>query len=102
MNAEALKFDNLHYYKIGIGKQDSETSIFLNNKEEIIKIRTLETILKMNGDENKSLTYLKVDVEGYEIWSLICALPKRGSYWETHPRRLRDFLTPKRFPEGRG
>ena len=24
----------------------------------------------MNGDENKSLTYLKVDVEGYEIWSL--------------------------------
>ena len=70
MNAEAMKFDNLHYYKIGIGKDDSETSIFLKNEEEIIKIRTLETILKMNGDENKSLTYLKVDVEGYEIWSL--------------------------------
>ena len=70
MNAEALKFDNLHYYKIGIGKQDSETSIFLKNEEEIIKIRTLETLLKINGDENKHLTYLKVDVEGFEVWSL--------------------------------
>ena len=70
MNAEALKFDNLHYYKIGIGKQDSETSIFLKNAEEIIKIRTLETLLKINGDDNKHLTYLKVDVEGFEVWSL--------------------------------
>ena len=70
MNAEAMKLDNLHYYKIGIGKHDSETSIFLKNEEEIIKIRTLETILKMNGDENKPLTYLKVDIEGFEIWSL--------------------------------
>ena len=70
MNAEAMKFDNIHYHKIGIGKDDSETSIFLKNEEEIIKIRTLETILKMNGDENKPLTYLKVDIEGFEIWSL--------------------------------
>ena len=51
-------------------KRQSETSIFLKNDKEIIKIRTLETILKINGDENKHLTYLKVDVEGFEIWSL--------------------------------
>ena len=53
-----------------VTKQDSETSIFLRNGEETIKIRTLETMLKMNGDINKHLTYLKVDVEGFEVWSL--------------------------------
>ena len=26
--------------------------------------------------------------------------PKRGRYWEIHPRSPRDFLTPERFPEG--
>ena len=30
----------------------------------------------------------------------ICAPPKRGSYWEIHPRRPRDFLRPERFLEG--
>ena len=25
--------------------------------------------------------------------------PKRGRYWEIHPRRPRDFRRPKRFPE---
>ena len=26
--------------------------------------------------------------------------PKRGRYWEIHPRRPRDFPRPERFPEG--
>ena len=30
----------------------------------------------------------------------IRAPPKRGRYWEIHPRRPRDFLRPERFPEG--
>ena len=30
----------------------------------------------------------------------IRAPPRRGRYWEIHPRRPRDFLRPERFPEG--
>ena len=30
----------------------------------------------------------------------IRAPPKRGRYWEIHPRRPRDFMRPERFPEG--
>ena len=30
----------------------------------------------------------------------IRAPPRRGRYWEIHPRRLKDFPRPERFPEG--
>ena len=30
----------------------------------------------------------------------IRAPPRRGRYWEIHPRRPRDFPRPERFPEG--
>ena len=30
----------------------------------------------------------------------IRAPPRRGRYWEIHPRRPKDFPRPKRFPEG--
>ena len=69
MDPESLKYDNLHYHRIGIGKAEGETSILVDNKEEFINISTLENILKKNGDDKKHITYLKVDVEGQEVWS---------------------------------
>ena len=30
----------------------------------------------------------------------IRAPPRRGRYWEIHPRRPKDFPRPERFPEG--
>ena len=33
-------------------------------------------------------------------WGCIRAPPKRGRYWEIHPRRPRDFPRPERSPEG--
>ena len=69
MDPESLKYENLHYHRIGIGKAEGETSILVDNKEEFINISTLENILKKNGDDKKHITYLKVDVEGQEVWS---------------------------------
>ena len=69
MDPEFLKYDNLHYHRIGIGEAEGETSILVDNEEEIINISTLENILKKNGDDKKHITYLKVDVEGQELWS---------------------------------
>ena len=68
MDPEFLKYDNLHYHRIGIGEAEGETSILVDNEEEIINISTLENILKKNGDDKKHITYLKVDVEGQELW----------------------------------
>merc|ERR1712055_825239 len=40
------------------------------------------------------------------VWTLVhyghCvrAPPRRGRYWEIHPRRPKDFPRPERFPEG--
>ena len=36
----------------------------------------------------------------WHLWQCIRAPPRRGRYWEIHPRRPRDFLRPERFPEG--
>ena len=69
MDQDILKYDNLHYHKIGIGRGDGETSIVVDDKEEIIPINTLKTILENNGDDKKEITYLKIDIEGQEIWS---------------------------------
>ena len=33
----------------------------------MVPVKTLETIIKENGDENKIITYLKVDVESSEL-----------------------------------
>merc|ERR1712241_1356722 len=34
---------------------------------ETIKVKSLETLIKENGDLGKEITYLKLDVEGTEI-----------------------------------
>lgn len=58
---------NLHYYAIGLGPGNGET-VFA--KTETLNIKTLETIMKENGDFGKKITYLKLDIEGFEIWSM--------------------------------
>ena len=51
--------------------------------------------LDMNADTTSFAgTAMKVS------WDCIRAPPRRGRYWEIHPRRPRDFLRPERFPEG--
>ena len=70
INQEILKYyDDLHYHRIVIGKGDGKTPIIVDEEEEIIPINTLKTILENNGDDKKHITYLKIDIEGQEIWN---------------------------------
>jgi hypothetical protein len=64
---------NLHFYNVGIGEIDGETSLsFISGKpSEVIKITTLKTLMKENGDYGKTITYLKMDVEGAEVASQV-------------------------------
>ena len=50
---------NIEFSKVGIGFANS------NFKEE--KYRTLSSLLEENGDTEKTITYLKMDVEGAEF-----------------------------------
>ena len=50
---------NIEFSKVGIGFANS------NFKEE--KYRTLSSLLEENGDTEKTITYLKMDVEG-SVW----------------------------------
>ena len=43
---------------------------------------------------------VKINLSLLMMRECIRAPPKRGRYWEIHPRRPRDFLRPERFPEG--
>ena len=47
----------LHVFSLGIGETDRETR----------KLKTLKTILEENGHTNRTIHYLKADVEGAEI-----------------------------------
>ena len=70
MDPQSLKYyDNLHYHRIGIGKEDGKTSIIVDDREEIVPINTLKTMLENNGNDKKYITYLKIDIEGQEIWN---------------------------------
>ena len=53
-----------------LGKANGESIIHHMEKEEIIKIDTLKNLVMKNGDSGKHITYLKIDVEGGEIWTL--------------------------------
>ena len=54
--------ENLHFHHIGIWHQNGKDS----NKPWLVK--TLQTILMENGDIGKNITYLKMDVEGSELF----------------------------------
>ena len=56
-------------------------------------------------NQYKSLNYLNVLNFPYGLYIAQCehcirAPPRRGRYWEIHPRRPKDFPRPERFPEG--
>ena len=38
-----------------------------NDDREVIEVGTLDHILKEQGDQAKSISYLKVDIEGFEL-----------------------------------
>ena len=62
---------NLHYHPIGIGLDDGDLPLKNDkNQEELLPVKTLKSLLKANGDWGKSISYLKMDVEGNEIWCL--------------------------------
>ena len=54
---------NLHFYPIGIGPYDGVSQ---NN----LTLRKLSTLLRENEDENRPITYLKLDVEKAE-WQVL-------------------------------
>lgn len=66
---DSLYVDNLHYYNMGIAPEDGKGRIWKedDSPSEIIKVKSLETLIKENGDSGKEITYLKLDVEGTEI-----------------------------------
>ena len=58
---------NLHYYNIGIGAENGYVNSDSSTGKDPIELKTLDTLLKENGDYGKRITYLKLDVEGFEI-----------------------------------
>ena len=42
----------------------------------------------------------RLHAAAWEMQHCIRAPPRRGRYWEIHPRRPKDFPRPERFPEG--
>ena len=51
---------NLNFYSMGLGPTDDP-------KNTKMPVLTLETLLKQNGDWQKPITYLKLDIEQSEI-----------------------------------
>lgn len=63
---------NIHYHQIGLGHTNGKVhlhSLHSGDTEEI-EIQTLDTLIDSNGDQDKIISYLKVDIEGSEIQSL--------------------------------
>ena len=60
--------ENIHFAKIGIDDVSSEFMIYEeNNNATQVQVKSLEDSIKYFGDEGKTIHYLKVDVEGYEL-----------------------------------
>ncbi len=60
--------DNLYHYNIGIANGNGQYEVHIKaDNPELINVKTLETIIKENGDDGKRITYLKSDIEGTEI-----------------------------------
>ena len=62
---------NLHYHQIGIGLYNGDLPLKTQTgEEELLPVKSLKSLLKENGDWGKPISYLKMDVEGNEIWCL--------------------------------
>jgi len=53
------KYKNVHFVKLGIGASNTN------------EVKTLDTLLRDNGHSNRTINYLKVDVEGAERDSMM-------------------------------
>jgi hypothetical protein len=60
---ENVKNPNIHFHPVGIHSENGQNF-------EGYMFQTLDTLIKANGDENRTITYLKMDVEGAELTSL--------------------------------
>lgn len=54
---------------MGLGHKNMAVTLTLPNGKEKIQINTLDQLIRENGDSNKVISYLKVDIEGSEIQS---------------------------------
>ena len=62
---------NLHYHQIGIGLYNGDLPLKTQTGEEkLLPVKSLKSLLKENDDWGKPISYLKMDVEGNEIWCL--------------------------------
>ena len=57
----------IHFHQLGLGHMEGQKSLNTKDGEEFITVNTLDEILKANGDDGKSISYLKIDIEGSEI-----------------------------------
>ena len=56
---------NIFYYNIGLSPINGKSTV--GKGGYVIPVKTLDTLLKENGDYGKQITYLKIDIEGTEI-----------------------------------
>ncbi|XP_048236394.1 probable methyltransferase-like protein 24 [Haliotis rufescens] len=97
----------VHFHKMGIGAEDTDDyrpvpGMYVR-KPQVWKMRTLPSIMKMLGHQDKVIDVLKVDVEGFEWfmlqqlidtglmervrqfyveWHLIRDFPKKANYFD--------------------
>ena len=62
---------NLHYYNVGLHKEKGKTYFVSDTTgvDEFIPVNTLENFIHENEDIGKTITYLKIDIEGTEFFS---------------------------------
>ena len=61
--------ENIHFHSLGLGHSNQIVTLRGPEGPEQIKIRKLDYLVKENGDSDKTISYLKVDIEGSEIQS---------------------------------
>ena len=68
---EIVKHPNIHFKKLGLSdKNGTLKNTAADGKVRQMPVLTLLDSIKLFGDENKEITYLKIDVEGAEFGAL--------------------------------
>ncbi|XP_005095627.2 methyltransferase-like protein 24 [Aplysia californica] len=74
--------ERVHFFNMGLATTDSDSfepvmDTYTFNKHQKWKIRTLSSIKKMLGHENRAIDILKIDIESYE-WAVMNQILKDG------------------------
>ena len=98
---------NIHYYNIGLNNENGKSyfASISTGHQELVPIRTLETLIQENGDIGKTITYLKIDIEGmefmcFENWfktGVFERVDQLGLEVHMHPFFLKDVNVKKWF-----